>query len=90
MAYQDNTDTEVAWVAANLDVAQGETARALREFHVVLLSGSENAAYAVQMAWRINPDVDSLLRDVIPADPGSYLSFLLFLMSKKDTDGTEW
>jgi hypothetical protein len=82
------TSPEVAWVAANLNVAQGETARALREFHIVLLSGSENSAYAVQMAWRINPDVDSLLRDVIPADPGSYLSFLLFLMSKKDTEGT--
>lgn len=81
------TNPEIAWVAANLSVSQGETEQALRQFHVVLLSG-ENAAFAMQMAWRINPDVGSLLRDVIPPNTGAYLEFLRFLMSKQDTEGT--
>ena len=82
------TNPEVAWVAANLNVSQGENEQALRQFHVVLLSGSENSGFAMQMAWRINPDVDSLLRDVIPANRDSYIAFLVFLMSKQDTEGT--
>jgi Carbohydrate binding domain len=40
------------------------------------------------MAWRINPDVDSLLHDVIPANHDSYVAFLVFLMSKQDTEGS--
>jgi tetratricopeptide (TPR) repeat protein len=85
---QAPTNPEVAWVAANLNVSQGLNDDALRQFHIVLLSGSDNSPFAMQMAWRINPDVDSLLRDVIPANRDSYVAFLVFLMSKQDTEGS--
>jgi len=85
---QAPTNPEVAWVAANLNVSQGLNDDALRQFHIVLLSGSDNSPFAMQMAWRINPDVDSLLRDVIPANHDSYVAFLVFLMSKQDTEGS--
>lgn len=85
---QAPTNPEVAWVAANLNVSQGPNDDALRQFHIVLLSGSDNSPFAMQMAWRINPDVDSLLRDVIPANHDSYVPFLVFLMSKQDTEGS--
>jgi hypothetical protein len=75
-------------VAANLNVSQGLNDDALRQFHIVLLSGSDNSPFAMQMAWRINPDVDSLLHDVIPANHDSYVAFLVFLMSKQDTEGS--
>ena len=41
---------------------------------------------AIQLCWRIKPDVDVLLRDVVPAQPAAYLAFLNLLMTPKKVD----
>jgi tetratricopeptide (TPR) repeat protein len=84
----DPTTPDLAWEAANLYISQGETEKALREFHVVMESGPEKVGLAMQLCWRINPDVDVLLRQVVPARLDSYFAFLSFLVSKQDTEGT--
>jgi len=83
----DPTTPEVAWEAANLYLVQGETDKALREFRVVIEDDPYLPLAALQLCWRIKPDADSLLREVIPLNPGAYSFFLDFLVWKKETAG---
>ncbi len=57
----DPTTPDVAWEAANFYLVQGDEAKALREFRVVLQNEPTLADPAIQFCWRINPDVDALL-----------------------------
>ena len=84
----DPTTPDLAWEAANLYLAQGETEKAMHEFHVVLESSPDKFPLAIYMCWRVSPDVDALLHGVIPPSVDSYLYFLSFLMSKQETEGT--
>ena len=84
----DAMTPDVAWEAANLYLVQGETEKALREFRVVLANDTSLAASSIQFCWRINPDVDALLRDVVPHSPDAYIAFLALLESKQETAGT--
>jgi Tfp pilus assembly protein PilF len=81
----DPTTPDVAWEAANFFLVQGENEKALREFHVVLQSEPSMANLAIQFCWRINPDADMLLRDVVPAQSPAYIAFLELLMTKQET-----
>jgi tetratricopeptide (TPR) repeat protein len=82
----DPTTPDVAWEAANFFLVQGDNEKALREFHVVLGSEPSMANLAIQFCWRINPDADALLRDVVPAQSAAYIAFLDLLMSKQETE----
>src|SRR5579864_3284253 len=84
----DPTTPDVAWEAANLYLVRGENEKALREFHVVLGNDPSLAGAAIQFCWRLNPDVDALLRDVVPARSDAYLALLNLLMTKQETAGT--
>jgi tetratricopeptide (TPR) repeat protein len=84
----DPTTPDVAWEAANFFLVQGDEAKALREFRVVLANEPTLADPAIQFCWRINPDVDELLRDVVPVRSEAYIAFLNLLMQKKETAAT--
>jgi tetratricopeptide (TPR) repeat protein len=84
----DPTTPDVAWEAANLYLVQGEKEKALREFRVVLGNDPSLAGPSIQFCWRIKPDVDVLLRDVVPPRVDPYLAFLDLLMAKQETAGT--
>ena len=79
----DPTTPDVAWEAANFFLVQGDNEKALREFHVVLESEPSMANLAIQFCWRINPDVDMLLRDVVPAKSTAYIAFLDLLTTPR-------
>jgi hypothetical protein len=81
----DPTTPDVAWEAANFFLVQGDDEKALREFHVVLQSEPSIANLAIQFCWRINPDADMLLRDVVPAQSPAYIAFLELLMTKQES-----
>jgi Carbohydrate binding domain len=83
--HEDPTTPSVAWEAANFFVVQGETANALKEFRVVLENDPYLPPAALKICWRIDPDIDALLRDVIPANASVYSSFLEELISRKET-----
>ncbi len=85
----DPTTPDVAWEAANFFLVQGDTDAALREFRVVLENDPDLAGAAIQFCWRIKPDVDELLRDLVPAKAAAYVAFLNLLMSKQETAATE-
>jgi len=78
----DPSNPHVAWYAANFYSALGETDRALQEFRVVLEHDPYLPLAALERCWQIRPDVDALLRDVIPPNAEVYSSFLDFLISK--------
>jgi tetratricopeptide (TPR) repeat protein len=84
----DSMTPDVAWEAGNLYLVQGENEKALREFRVVIANDPSLGNAAIQFCWRIEPDVDGLLRDVIPARADALATFLSLLETKQDTDGS--
>ncbi len=81
----DPTTPDLAWEAGNFYLVQGETDKALREFRVVMESDPSLPPAALKLCWRVKPDVDALLRDVVPPTPAVYSMFLDFLVSQKET-----
>ena len=82
------TAPDVAWEAANFFLIDGDIDRALREFHVVIENDSDLVDAALRASWRVRPDTDALLRNVVPARPDSLIAFSNFLRSKQETEGT--
>jgi Tfp pilus assembly protein PilF len=82
----DPKTPDVAWQAANLYLVQGETAKAMHEFRVVLESDPYLTGAALQLCWRANPNIDALLRDVVPPVPSVYAAFLELLVARKQSD----
>jgi len=80
----DPSTPEVAWEAANFYWTLGETDKALQEFRVVLENDPYLPPAALDRCWRIKPDVDALLRDVVPSNADVYSSFLDFLISRNE------
>ena len=80
----DPSTPEVAWEAANFYWILGETDKALQEFRVVLANDPYLPPAALDRCWRIKPDVDALLRDVVPRNADVYASFLDFLISRNE------
>jgi hypothetical protein len=81
------TAPDVAWEAANFFLIDGDIDRALREFRVVIENDNGLKDAALRTCWRVRPDTDALLRDVVPARADSLISFLSFLRSKQETEG---
>ena len=84
----DSMTPDVAWEAANLYLVQGENEKALREFRVVMANDPSLAATAIRVCWRIRPDVDTLLRDVVPNNADAYIAFLTMLQVNNETAGS--
>jgi len=76
------TSPEVAWEAGNLYLAEGNTPKALREFRIVLENDPALAPLAIQYCWRARPDVDELLKNVVPNKAAADLAFLNLLMAE--------
>jgi len=81
----DPTTPDLAWEAGNFYLVQGDTDQALREFRVVMESEPSLSPSALKLCWRVKPDVDALLRDVVPPKPAVYSMFLDLLVSQKET-----
>src|SRR6202795_1793796 len=81
------TAPDVAWEAANFFLIDGDLDRALREFHVVIENNISLADAALRACWRVRPDPDALLRDVVPPRTDSLIAFLSLLTSKQETEG---
>jgi carbohydrate binding protein with CBM4/9 domain len=73
----------IAWQAANLFLAQGLVDDAMKQFRTVLENDPQLTWPALTIAWKIHPDVDSLLENVVP--PAANAPFLQFLLSKHET-----
>jgi tetratricopeptide (TPR) repeat protein len=83
----DPKTPDVAWEAANLYLVQGQTEKALAEFRLVMEGAPDLSAQALDLCWRISPDVDHLLATVLPPQADAYRALLTQLMSREDTPG---
>ena len=73
----------VAWNAANLYLAEGSSDRTLKLLRSVLENEPTLVGPALNTCWRVRPDAEYLLAQVVP--PAAYDSFLEFLIAKKET-----
>jgi tetratricopeptide (TPR) repeat protein len=80
----DPHSSVLAWQVANLYLAQGATELALREYRKVLENGPALTPQVLQVCWRIRPDLDFLLQNVVPANADE--PFLSFLVSNNEPD----
>ena len=80
----DPKTPDVAWQAANFSLVQGENDQALREFRVVLENDPSFAPAALQLCWRVDPDIDTILAKAMPSDPQAYYALLDLMMAKKE------
>jgi tetratricopeptide (TPR) repeat protein len=83
--FADPSTPDLAWEAGNFYLVQGDTDKALREFRVVMESDPYLPEAALRLCWRVKPDIDALLRDVVPAKLNVYSAFLNLLISQKET-----
>jgi hypothetical protein len=81
------TAPDVAWEAANFFLIDGDINRALREFRVVIENDNSLVGAALRACWRVRPDPDALLRDVVPGRTDSLIAFLELMTSKQETEG---
>ena len=79
----DSRNPVVAWNAANLYLAQGSPGRTMTLLHSVLENAPDLVNPALNTCWRVRPDAEYLLTEVVP--PAAYDSFLEFLIAKKET-----
>jgi hypothetical protein len=82
----DPRNPDIAWDAANIFLASGDVARALREFRVVL-EGAPNKAYPALQLCLHAADVDAILAKTLPPQPAAYLAFLDLLTTQNDSIG---
>jgi tetratricopeptide (TPR) repeat protein len=82
------TAPDVAWEAANFFLIDGDIDRALREFHVVIENDMTLVDPALRACWRVRPDADALLHDVVPARPDTLIAFSNLLRSKQEVDAS--
>jgi len=85
----DPTTPQVAWVAANFFLVQGDQESALRNFRVVLANDPEAVDSALQLCWRATGDANQVLERALPRRPDLYLSFLRLLISTQEVAAAE-
>ena len=81
--FVDPRTPDIAWQAANLLLAQGRADVAMKQFRTVLENDPPLAGAAITTAWKIHPDVDFLLENVVPAEAD--IPFLQFLLANHET-----
>jgi len=82
------TAPDVAWNAANFFLVDGQIERALQEFRVVLSNDNTLADAALRACWRVRPDADALLQEVVPPQLDALIAFRALLAGKQETEGT--
>jgi tetratricopeptide (TPR) repeat protein len=79
----DPTTPSVAWEAANLFIANGQTNAALREIRFVLANDPVMLFQGLQLVHRLEPSAPKAVEVGIPRDPAIYLAFIT-LLAKQD------
>jgi tetratricopeptide (TPR) repeat protein len=77
---------DVAWSYGNFLLRQGDPDEALREIHKAVELDPKRAAEAFSLALRVQPDVNLLLNQAVPATTTVYLAILQSLSSAGDLD----
>ncbi len=86
-AIRDDPSTpDVAWEAANLYLANGETDKALMEFRVLMANDPSRVPDALNLIWQTKPDLDSLLGHSLLQNPEVYMALVEYFASRNEND----
>ena len=85
----DPTTPHVAGEAANFFLVQGDQAKALRYFRVVLANDPQAVDSTLQLCWRATGDANQILQEALPPRADLYLAFLTLLASKQEVAAAE-
>ena len=66
----------VAWRYGNFLLRQGQLLQAFAEIRRAVYADRKRSAEAFSRCWRVDPDVESILDDVIPPDRAAYLDVI--------------
>jgi hypothetical protein len=80
----DPQTPQTAWQVANFYWARGEDGRFLQKMAVVLQNDPELAPAALERVWRIRPDIDYLLQNVVRDNAAAYSSLLALMVSHQE------
>jgi len=80
----DPTTPDVFWQAANFDLVQGDTARALHQFRTILARDPESLGRVIDVCWRATHDPERIVNETLPARADVYLRFLWALTIMKN------
>jgi tetratricopeptide (TPR) repeat protein len=80
----DPHSSGLAWQVANFYLAQGATEPALREYRKVLENDPALTPQVLRACWKIRPDINFLLQNVVPANANE--PFLSFIVSDNEPD----
>lgn len=67
---------EVSWRYGNFLLRQGEVPQAFAEIHGAVSVDPQRSAEAFSRCWRVNPDVNAILDQVLPPDRDGYLDVI--------------
>jgi hypothetical protein len=82
------TEPHVVWESANYHLLQGDRDEALRRLGVVLANDPESVDAVIQLCWRATGG-EKQIYEILPPRAEVYLSFLRFLINKKQTAAAE-
>jgi tetratricopeptide (TPR) repeat protein len=85
----DPTTPNVAWVAANLFLVQGNLGKALPYFHIVLANDPDAVDSVLRLCWRASGDMNQIFDQALPRRTDLYLRFLNLLVSKQEVVAAE-
>lgn len=85
----DPTTPHIAWEAANFFLVQGDRAKALRYFQVVLGNDPEAVGSVLELCWRASGDATEIMDQALPPRADLYLSFLGLLVAKQQVTAAE-
>ncbi len=74
-----------AWNVATAYVSLGETDQALKQLRAIMDGDLSLQTSALDYCWRLTPDAEILLRDVLPRNTAVTAEFLDMLVSKGET-----
>lgn len=74
----------VAWNYGNFLLRQRRTDEGLQEIHKAILTEPTRIPMAISVVWRFDPDVDLILKDVLPGNADAYWHALDFFASIHD------
>lgn len=82
----DPTTPDTSWNAANFYLIQGDTANALKQFHIVLKENPSLAPAVLNICWQTMGDVGRI-QSTFPPNPDVYLDFIRLLLATGKADG---
>jgi len=85
----DPTTPDVAWQAAIFFSLQSDREKALHNLRVVLANDPTKVDQALQLCWRVTPNINEMLDQAIPEQPESYFSLLHLLIQRQDAASAE-